>query len=303
MQTRSNQKKIVISAPIRAKLVRWAVGIFYCFPWRAIAPVSLILAWLSKAFNSRAFATTRTNLEHCFPELETAQRELLAYRSMREDWRTVLETLVLWNRGLADLNIKVRTVNIEPVLEAIAAHEPLIIAALHMGNWELAGHAGGSYCNGTVLYRPIKIQELNEFITSRRRQPGWEYETTTRKGVLRLYRRLREGGTVMVFPDQEPISSGGEYAGFFGVPALTGTLIPQLVSRTGAKVYYMVCLRQQDGYTLQLHPSRMGSDEQEAGTALLNREIEQIVRQSPEQFLWSYKRFKTPATGANFYLK
>jgi KDO2-lipid IV(A) lauroyltransferase len=303
LQTRENKKKSIVSAPLRAKFIEVAFGVFRFLPRRAILPLSGFLAKCSSALNTRAFATTRTNLENCLPELAAEDRKQLALRSIREDWKTVLETLVLWNQGLDALQVDVRVVNVQPVLDVINARQPLIIAALHMGNWELAAHIGAKFCTGTVLYRPIKIQELNDFIIRRRQQPGWEYAPTNLKGVQLLFRRLKEGKTVLMFPDQEPVSSGGEYAEFFGVPALTSTLIPRLVSKTGAQVYYMVCWRQDDGFTLELYPSRLGSAEDNEGIATLNQEIEQIVRRRPEQYLWSYKRFKTPASGRNFYLK
>lgn len=303
MQTTGNTKKPTISAPFRATIIKIVFSIFRLLPWKVIGLLSVPLASLSRILNTRAFATTRTNLEKCFPELGKADREQLAIRSAREDWKTVLETLVLWNRGLENLQVDVEVVNSQLVLDAVQAGRPLIIAALHMGNWELAAHVGAKFCSGTILYRPIKIQELNDFIIRRRQQPGWDYAPTTLKGVQVLLRRLKEGRAVLVFPDQEPISSGGKYADFFGVPALTSTLIPRLARKTNALVCYMVCWRGDAGFTLEVYPSRLGAVDDEAGIRILNDEIEQIVRQRPEQFLWSYKRFKTPESGKNFYLK
>lgn len=304
MRTSGNiKKKITISAPVRAKIIEAVFFVFRLLPWKAIRPLSVPLAALSRLINTRAFATTRTNLEHCYPELSNLDREQLAIRSAREDWKTVLETLVLWNRGLDKLDVHVDVVNSQLVLDAVEAGRPVIIAALHMGNWELAAHVGAKFCSGTILYRPIKIQELNDFIIRRRQQPGWDYAPATLKGVHVLMRRLGEGKAVLVFPDQEPIASGGEYADFFGVPALTSTLIPKLAHKTGALVCYMVCWRSDAGFTLEVYPSRVGEVEEGAGVHTLNSEIEHIVRQRPEQFLWSYKRFKTPESGKNFYLK
>lgn len=303
MQARANTKKSIVSAPLRAKLIAAAFFVFRLLPWSAISPLSGLLAKLSKSLNTRAFATTRTNLRNCLPELDAGEREKLALSSIREDWKTVLETLVLWNRGFESLGINVRTENVDPVLDLVNARQPLIIAALHMGNWELAAHAGARFCDGTVLYRPIKIRELNDFIISRRQQAGWEYAPTNLQGVQLLLRRLKEGKAVSMFPDQEPVSSGGEYADFFGIPALTSTLIGRLVKRTGAQVYYMVCWRMDDGFTLELFPSSLADCGDSDGIEIMNREIEHIVRKRPEQFLWSYKRFKTPASGKNFYLK
>ena len=56
---------------------------------------------------------------------------------------------------------------------------------------------------------------------------------THRSGVKALYQHLRQGGTVVILPDQEPELSSGCFADFFGVPALTGVLVPRLLQGTG----------------------------------------------------------------------
>ena len=89
-------------------------------------------------------------------------------------------------------------------------------------------------------------------------------------------------------------------AGFFGRPAYTATLIGKLQQATGAPIVVMCTRRLPDaaGFELTFHalPESLPIDDAAAARAL-NAFLEEIIRRCPEQYLWSYNRFKAP-TGA-----
>jgi KDO2-lipid IV(A) lauroyltransferase len=53
------------------------------------------------------------------------------------------------------------------------------------------------------------------------------------------------------------------------------------------------------GYVLRCHPAwdNYPTDDVEADTRRMNAFIEQRVREVPEQYLWTHKRFKTRPAG------
>src|SRR5438128_1942334 len=55
-------------------------------------------------------------------------------------------------------------------------------------------------------------------------------------GARQLFKWLQGGGVVGILPDQQPKQGDGEFAPFFGRPALTMSLAGRLASRTGASV-------------------------------------------------------------------
>ena len=82
---------------------------------------------------------------------------------------------------------------------------------------------------------------------------------------------------------------------FFGVQALTMTLVNRLAERTGATVLYGWCERIGPDMEFALHieptdPAVADPDPQVAATAL-NAGIERIARRDPAQYQWTYKRY------------
>jgi Kdo2-lipid IVA lauroyltransferase/acyltransferase len=93
-----------------------------------------------------------------------------------------------------------------------------------------------------------------------------------------------------------PGAGEGTWADFFGRPAYTMTLVTRLQQATGAAVVMGYAERLKDGRGYRLHAEELSAAElDEAG---LNRAIERLVRRCPEQYLWSYNRYKVPAGAA-----
>jgi KDO2-lipid IV(A) lauroyltransferase len=112
------------------------------------------------------------------------------------------------------------------------------------------------------------------------------------RGVRTLYKALRRGEAVGVLPDQVPQLGEGAWADFFGRPAYTITLVRRLQKQTGATVIFCFAERLADakGYVIHFERYRGG----ELDEAALNREIENLIRRRPTQYLWSYNRYKAP---------
>jgi KDO2-lipid IV(A) lauroyltransferase len=122
----------------------------------------------------------------------------------------------------------------------------------------------------------------------------------TAAGLRQLYARVRAGKGVGILPDQQPGSGQGEFAPFFGVPALTAVLAPRLIQKTGARVYFAVCSRLDNGrYDLHVLPADDDIYSPDLVTALtsLNRGVERCITIDPAQYLWSYKRFRARPEG------
>jgi KDO2-lipid IV(A) lauroyltransferase len=120
-------------------------------------------------------------------------------------------------------------------------------------------------------------------------------------GVRRVFRHLMHGGVVSIMPDHVP-RTGAVAAPFFGVPALTMTLLPRLARRTGAAVLMLFVERlpRAQGFRLHLRAPPAALIDADPGVACtaLNAAIEDCVRDAFTQYQWNYKRFKgRPGSG------
>jgi KDO2-lipid IV(A) lauroyltransferase len=148
----------------------------------------------------------------------------------------------------------------------------------------------------TVLYRRPKQDWLAPLIEEGR-GANLKLAPADLSGVRRLLKALKNGEAVGMLPDQVPGNGEGAWLPFFGRPAYTMTLAARL-AETGATVLlaYGERLHYGAGYHLKLFPlsTPLAGDLTQRATQL-NRELESLIRQCPEQYLWGYNRYKVPA--------
>ena len=96
-----------------------------------------------------------------------------------------------------------------------------------------------------------------------------------------------------MLPDQAPQLGEGIWTDFFGRPAYTMTLVRRLQKQTGAAVVFAYAERLSDGRGFRLHFERFTGDDLDE--ASMNRTVENLIRRTPTQYLWSYNRHKVPA--------
>ena len=122
--------------------------------------------------------------------------------------------------------------------------------------------------------------------------------TTDVSGVRALLRALKRGEALGILPDQAPGAGDGVWADFFNRPAFTMTLIRRLQHRSGAPIIAMYAERLNEGRGFLLHFKRMSAplaDEDAAAARQMNLAMEDLIRDCPSQYLWSYNRYKVPS--------
>lgn len=282
--------------------------------WRRLG--RLPLAWLHVIgrmlgfcywlFPNRERRTARINLALCFPELSERQREALCRRTLQQMGCTLMELSSIWFQPVGAVTGMVRQVSGERHLQREQG-QGLILLLPHLGCWEIIGVVLPARERVTSLYRPPRKRQLESLIKRARERSGSTLVPTDNKGVKRIYQALQQGGATCILPDQQPKTTRASvFAPFFGQPALTMLLINRLARKTGAKIVfgYAERLPRGQGYHIHYLPAPAGLDDadpQQAAEAL-NRGLESVIRQCPDQYQWSYKRFLSqPGDAASPY--
>ena len=182
---------------------------------------------------------------------------------------------------------------------ARARGQGLILAAPHLGCWELLNFWAPSRAPLSIVYRPPRQPSLEPLLIRARGRLPVEQIRASGAGVRALYRRLAAGGVVGILPDQRPKQGDGVMAPFFGVPALTMVLLSRLARSTGAAVVFAFCERLPRGAGFRLHvleaPAGIDDENIEVACAALNRGVERCVELAFAQYQWTYKRFPDDA--------
>ena len=118
------------------------------------------------------------------------------------------------------------------------------------------------------------------------------------QGVREFVRALKRGEAVGMLPDQVPGSGDGVWAPFFNKPAYTMTLAGKLALQTGVAVILTAGERLSAGKGWRIHYVRLAEPlprDPQALATHINSAMETLIRRFPEQYLWSYNRYKVPA--------
>ncbi len=292
-------------------MTRFAASLLYALaaavgrlPWPLLRRAGDGLAWLWGTLDARESVVARRNLELAYPELLPSQRADLQRSILRSSARQLLETLRLWTRPHAENLALIRQVDGAAHIDAaLAAGRGLIIAAPHYGNWELLNQWLAARTPLAVLYRPPESAVGEAFLRRVRRDDDGRVTQVRAEGpgIRQLFKLLKAGGVVGILPDQQPKAGDGGFAPFFGLPALTMTLVGRLAERSGATVLLAYCERigPAPSFALHVEPAPDGIDDPDPAVALaaLNAGVERIARRDPAQYQWTYKRYKARPSG------
>jgi len=237
-----------------------------------------------------------TNIRLCFPQLNARQRWWLKTCSWLHTGRNFAESMHVLFADPEKVIAKV-TMEGEDYLERARANgRGVILAAPHLGSWEVAGLFCSSRYAMTTLYRPQRHQALNQAIRQGREKLGATLVPTNREGVTALLKALRANGIIGILPDQDPRHKNtGVFAPFFGVAAHTTHLLARLAAKTDAEVLFVYAERLPRGrFCFRISPASpaIKSRDSVAAVSSMNLDIEQLILREPAQYWWSYARFK-----------
>lgn len=249
---------------------------------------------------SRNQRRTQINLALAFPDMPLKDRLELERQSLKDLGEKAARMARVWVLGDENPDKLSDPDDLQAWNRAVESGDGIMILAPHLGNWELLGRWMAEQGTLNAMYRPARLSGVNELVLEGRLAQGYQMHPTNVKGVAGLLKALKRGEMVAVLPDQEPDLEGGEFAPFFGVPALTMTLAHKLASKSPkAQVFVAAAVRKSSRqYQVVLEPlAPFGTLEAADGLAAMNQTIEALVRRYPEQYQWEYKRFQTRPEG------
>ena len=234
-------------------------------------------------------------------------------QSVAEAGKMATEGLRLWlrpaNMPIAD---PVQWEGEALIEEALALGRGLVFLTPHMGSFEITAQAYaqryGALRPITVMFRPARHPMLRSLQESARARSALATAPASIGGVRQMMRALKRGEAVGLLPDQVPPQGMGVWADFFGAPAYTMTLAARLAQQSEAPIVLAWCERLPAGRGFHLRLSRLaeplplqGEDAESlqlAQARVINRAMQQLILQCPQQYLWGYNRYKRPRRAA-----
>ena len=253
------------------------------------------------ALPNRLKTTAARNISLCFKEFSAQENKALLHAHLVEFGKCVCEVPMIWKITPEVLKkLVAETRGAQDLTQALNAGHGVVIAAPHLGAWELVGLFCSQLAPMTSLYRPPQLDALDEPVRRARERFGARLVPTDKRGVRALLDALNRGEMIGILPDQDPGRDNGVFVPFFELQANSMTLLTRLVARKQTAVFITFAERLQNAQGYRLHFRRLESgphDSLEQGVAALNKSIEAAIRLAPSQYLWTYKRFKTRPPG------
>ena len=286
--------------------LRVVVGLFRAVPLR-LATWFSAGAWcrLAPLINPKRHARALANLEIAYPDKPLEWRQQIARAHWQNLGRVMVETMWI-DRLLADPGaIEIASAQVFARYQNKLG--PVIGVSLHQGNYELAiwplTLAG---TKPAAVYRTVNNPYIDAYLRAQRQQllPGGlfgrgkvegDHGDDQKTGRL-IMDYVRRGGKLGLICDL--YDRTGLPVPFFGRDARTVTIAPMIARRVGARIWMARCLRigNQSRFKIELKELRIPrtanpTDDIKWATAEMTRQFEEWVREAPEQWMWSNRRW------------
>ncbi|MDZ4812095.1 MAG: lipid A biosynthesis acyltransferase [Pseudomonadota bacterium] len=283
-------------ASFRVRLTQTLMRVLGLLPLRALHVLGYAVGALLRLFNTREYLVARRNVDLCYAHLDARQRSAFVRDSLAQTAMGLTELPRVWGVAPHSALAQIKEIRGGELLRAaIARQRGVIVAAPHLGQWELLNLYLSTQGPMALLYRQPQHPAWEPLLLACRGVLGATQVRADAAGVRVLYRCLRHKMIVGVLPDQRPKGGEGEFAPFFGVPCKSMTLLSRLARKTDATVVFGFVERLSSGSGFCLHflpaPEGIADEDLVLAVGALHQGLEHCVRVAPLQYQWTYKRF------------
>jgi KDO2-lipid IV(A) lauroyltransferase len=248
-------------------------------------------------FGAKPKRVARGNIKLCFPELSDSERHRLLLRHFQVFGRSLLEYGILWwsSRERIQRFVKIRGIE---NWQSVSAR-PVIWLAPHFVGLDVGGARIATEYRAVSTYGRQDQALLNSLLMHGRTRFGTATMLSRRRSAHQVIKLMREGIPFYYLPDQDLGPRFSIFVPFFGIPAATVTGLSRIARLTGAAVVPCVTRQLAHGYEVRFYPAWQDfpGETEEADARRMNAFIEERIREMPEQYFWTHKRFRTRPEG------
>ncbi len=245
----------------------------------------------------------RWNIQKCFPEKDLKEIDFILRENFKRLGESIFEFLSsFWT---SDKKLKKLIKNFDEVKKIADNLDPQkgkLILVLHTPNTDMVVRASSLFLKVSGMAKVQSIRVLENILT-----------TSREKFVERLFRpnegsdflaSLENGKANLYAPDQDYGYQHSMFVDFFGHKALTVKFPSILVERTNCEVFLFTLKKEDLFYEASLKQLDLKGENIEEDLIKINSAAEDYIKSSPDNYLWSHRRFKNRPEGEkDFYPK
>jgi KDO2-lipid IV(A) lauroyltransferase len=263
-------------------------------PWRAALEIHKALGRVLGALSGRNRRVVRRNLELCLPDLGPAELERIMKENSANVGAFFAELAFGWYGSPERRARLARFEGLEHLHDALAKGRGVLLYSGHFTSIEICAPLIKSQVPlYAFMFKPRRNPLMNAF--QNRGRGSYAHVSVTSDDVREMLALLARNAVVWYSPDQARVDSG-ELVPFFSQPAMTSTATSRIARLSGAAIVPLFFRRLPDdsGYLLRFHaplpdlPTRNAI----ADTTRLTAVLESFIRECPEQYFWTHRKFK-----------
>jgi len=225
------------------------------------------------------------NLRIAFPDKEYGFYNKIIFSAVRHF------CAVFWDVLLGIESSHISALIQDAANSSMDVNQNYIIATAHIGNWEAANLSAGRFFKRYGVIVNERKSPVLFFIYQQRAMTGAEiYKAGDPAGLRALVREMQRGLTAAVVFDHT--GRDGVFAQFFSRPAPIPKGLLWLCKKTKTDLVPCFCIRERGKYRLHVYDKISYEEGEKEIAKKLNEVLEEEVNSYPEQYLWSYKRWK-----------
>ena len=279
-------------------MFRLFLQIFRLVPFPVLYVISDALAFLLCNIVGYRKKVILDNLQRAFPEKNEMGIRQIARANYRNLTDVTLETFKSFTASFLEMEQRAVCLNPEVVNQYLDRGQSIILTGSHLGNWEYTGLTMPPQFHGTTItaYKPLTNKGMDAYINHARSRTGMEMVS-----MDEIFKTIRKRSTqpnvFILLADQSPSSrKSAHWVTFFGQETASLPGADVMGRKFGLPVlYYRVFRTERRGFYeiefMDLCTDPSAATEMDI-TRAYARHLEADIRQHPEQWLWSHKRWK-----------
>ncbi|SHF95882.1 KDO2-lipid IV(A) lauroyltransferase [Mariniphaga anaerophila] len=267
-------------------------------PFRVLFVISDITCFLTKHVFHYREKVVMENLKYAFPEKTAKERKQIAARFYRHFTDLMVESVKLNSISPEKLNKHITFEGLDIMEEYYRQGKSFIVLAMHHNNWEWCSFIQAHIKHLVLMiYNPVRGNHaMEKFLLHARQRWGGQCIPVYQSARKALEFHHAKIPTILwLGADQTPAASSKFWALFLNREAPFFSGPEKIAAKTNQAVFFQHVVKTGRGkYVAKYFPLIENPQEVESHEILLAyiRKMEEIIRQEPEYYLWSHRRWK-----------
>jgi KDO2-lipid IV(A) lauroyltransferase len=282
------------------------IGLFFLYalsllPLRVLYIFSALLYRMLYYIFGYRRAVVRTNLKNSFPEKSIEEINSIEKRYYKYLAALIFEIIKMSTISKSELQRRFKFKNIDQINNYFERGESVLACSAHYGNWEWGTLSIGLSSKGSTyaIYKPLSNKVFDQWFSHIRTRFG--NRLIAMRQTYRAISESKDTPTLFLFGNDQapPREESHQWRTFLNQQTSVQLGMEKIAIKTNRPIYYLKLTVVKRGYyevecvPLCLHPNQSSQHEI---TELHTRLLEKLIREKPEYWLWSHKRWKHQPT-------